>query len=157
MNEDGAEFWYMFQQGYSGSMFASPANRDLDEACDAQATDLDIAICVDRIETYTNFKVDKILSKWAGLRCYSTDGNPIHGKDNYDDTFIWVAGLAGQGIQSCPGYSQLVANIILYDQNENDIHSNKYNIKHIDNLLQLGFDYNDINPKRFSHDLKSIV
>ena len=83
-------------------------------------------------------KVEKIVSKWAGLRCYSVDKNPVYGKDSaYDDSFVWVAGLAGQGVQSCPGYSQLIADLTIDKPISNE-------------LIDLGFDYNDVSPNRES-------
>eukprot|EP01084_Bolivina_argentea_P164764 286395_1 len=138
INEDGNEFWYIGPQGKSGLLLCSPANKDMDEACDAQATDLEIAICIDRIETYTQCRIKKIEAKWAGLRCYSNDENFIIGNDPNDNTnsFYWCAGLAGQGIQAAPGYSQMLAHKIVGKEMPK-------------NIQQLGFDIKDVLPHRF--------
>lgn len=139
IDEIGKEFWYIAPQSKSGLLLCSPANTDEDEACDAYPTDLEIAICIDRIETFTKCKINKIESKWAGLRCYSQDSNFIIGQDINNNNFYWCVGLAGQGIQAAPGYSQLLANMIC----------GKPIPKHIDNL---GFDVNTLLPKRFAKD-----
>ena len=136
VNEKGKEFWYCAPQGKSGLVLCSPANTDEDEPCDAWPTDLEIAICIDRIETFTKFKIPKIEAKWAGLRCYSQDSNFIIGEDYENDSFFWCAGLAGQGIQAAPGYSQLLANRIC----------GKPMTEQLDSM---GFDVNSILPKRF--------
>ena len=86
VDQDGVEFWYIGPQGKSGLFVCSPANRDPDEPGDAMATDLEIAICIDRIETFTECEITKIHSKWAGLRCYSKESDFIIGSDPGDDT-----------------------------------------------------------------------
>ena len=136
VNETGNEFWYFSRQGKSGIILASPANTDDDEACDVQTNDLDIAICVDRIETYTNMKVNKIVNKWSGLRCYSADKNFMIGPDYANDkSFIWISGLQGQGVQAAPGYAKLCCDLVL-----NDKMSQIY--------MDFELNYNDISPNR---------
>ena len=104
----------MGPRGKSGLLQCSPANCDPDEPGDAHPTDLELAICIDRIETFSKCKVNQIKAKWAGLRCHSKDSNFIIGNDPNDSTnsFFWCSGLAGQGVQAAPGYSQVLANMV---------------------------------------------
>ncbi|ETO32913.1 FAD-dependent oxidoreductase, partial [Reticulomyxa filosa] len=50
-DENEKEFWYLAPQAKSGLFLASPANRDLDDPCDAACTDFDVALCVDRVQS----------------------------------------------------------------------------------------------------------
>ncbi|ETO17240.1 FAD dependent oxidoreductase [Reticulomyxa filosa] len=113
-DENGKKFWYLALQAKSGLFLASPANRDLDDHCD-------VALCVDQVETYCQFKVDKIVSKWSGHRCHSPDWNFVLGGDPADDSFVWTAALAGQGIQACPAYSLLNTCLALKKSIPNEI------------------------------------
>ena len=108
----GKEIWYMSPRGASNVFLASPANRDDDEPCDCQVDDYDVALCMERTEELTLLQVDKLISKWAGHRCYSPDDHFVIGPDNQDPAFIWYAALQGQGIQSGPGTSEYLAAVI---------------------------------------------
>jgi len=144
VDEEGKEFWYIGPQGKSGLFVCSPANRDPDEAGDAMATDLEIAICIDRIETFTQCEVKKVHSKWAGLRCYSPDGDFVIGPDPGDESasFFWCSALAGQGIQAAPGYSRLLAAMVRGEAMP-------------ESLQQFGFEPMSISPQRFVAEQKS--
>jgi D-arginine dehydrogenase len=45
--------------------------------------------------------VRRIEAKWAGLRCFASDRNPVIGFDSRVDSFFWVAGQGGYGVQTC--------------------------------------------------------
>lgn len=97
----------------AGMILASPANEDEMYPCDVQADELDVAICVDRIEMYTTLEVRRIASRWAGLRTFTVDRGPGIGPDPEDDDFIWCVGQGGYGIQSSPAVSRLCASFAL--------------------------------------------
>jgi D-arginine dehydrogenase len=48
-------------------------------------------------------------STWAGLRCFSPDGEPVIGPDPAAAGFHWAAALGGYGIQTSPAVGALCA------------------------------------------------
>ena len=93
----------------AGKLLISPANEDPEPPCDVQPDEMDIAICVDRIERAFNISVRRIESPWAGLRSFVTDKCPVAGFSEKVDGFYWLAGQGGYGIQSAPALAQLAA------------------------------------------------
>jgi len=93
----------------AGRLLGSPADETPSEPCDAQPEELDIAIAVDRIETASELKVRRVLSKWAGLRSFVSDKTPVAGFDGGRPGFFWLAGQGGYGIQTAPGLSRAAA------------------------------------------------
>ncbi len=53
LDETGKQFWYFVEQGKSGTILASPANTDEDIPCDAECTDFDVALTVDRVGVFS--------------------------------------------------------------------------------------------------------
>ena len=78
----------------AGRLLISPANEDPVTPCDVQPEEMDIALCIDRIENTFNIDTRKIISKWAGLRSFVSDKCPVVGYSNRAENFFW---LAGQG------------------------------------------------------------
>ncbi|HCW83259.1 MAG: FAD-binding oxidoreductase [Planktotalea sp.] len=97
----------------TGRLLISPADETLSYPCDAQPEELDIAICVDRIEKAFDLSVRRIESKWAGLRSFVADGTPVAGFSQRVDGFYWLAGQGGYGIQTAPALSAYAACEIL--------------------------------------------
>jgi len=97
----------------AGRLLISPADETLSAPCDAQPEELDIAICVDRIEKAFDLSVRRIESKWAGLRSFVADGAPVTGFSQRVDGFYWLAGQGGYGIQTAPALSAYAACEIL--------------------------------------------
>ncbi len=97
----------------AGRLLISPADETLSAPCDAQPEELDIAICIDRIETAFDLSVKRIINKWAGLRCFVEDGNPVVGYDRKTPGFFWLAAQGGYGIQSAPALARLSAALVL--------------------------------------------
>ena len=60
----------------SGRLFASPMDEVPSDACDAQAEELEVALAAYRVEERTLVKVDRIHSRWAGLRTFTADRRP---------------------------------------------------------------------------------
>jgi D-arginine dehydrogenase len=97
----------------AGKLLISPANEDPEVPCDVQPDEMDIAICVDRIERAFNVSVRRIESPWAGLRSFVADKCPVAGFSDKIEGFYWLAGQGGYGIQSAPALAQFAAAEIL--------------------------------------------
>ena len=74
---------------------------------------MDVAICVDRIETAFDLSVRRIEHKWAGLRSFVVDKCPVAGFDPVVPGFFWLAGQGGYGIQSAPALARTAAALVL--------------------------------------------
>lgn len=111
MLNDIAEAWYLKPD--AGLLLASPADATPTEPQDAQPDELDVAICVDRIETATKLSVKQIRHKWAGLRSFVGDGVPVAGFDGTMPGFFWLVGQGGYGIQTASALARLSAALIL--------------------------------------------
>lgn len=95
----------------AGQLMLSPANEDPMAPCDAQPDEMDIAICVDRIERAFDITVRRINTKWAGLRSFVSDKAPVVGFSRQIEGFFWLAGQGGYGVQSSPATARLAAAI----------------------------------------------
>ncbi len=97
----------------TGRLLISPADETPSPPCDAQPEDIDIAICVDRIERAFDLSIGRIERKWAGLRSFFVDKCPACGFDPEIQGFFWLAGQGGYGIQTAPALSRLAAALVL--------------------------------------------
>jgi D-arginine dehydrogenase len=96
----------------AGKLLISPADTTPSAPCDAQPDEMDVAVCVDRIETAFDIVVRRIDHQWAGLRNFFPDGCPVVGFDPGGSGFFWLAGQGGYGIQSAPALSRVAAALI---------------------------------------------
>lgn len=96
----------------SGRFLISPADETPSPPCDAQPDEMDMAVCVDRIETAFDLQVRRIENKWAGLRSFVADKSPVCGFDTSAEGFFWLAGQGGYGIQTSPALGRLAACLI---------------------------------------------
>ena len=97
----------------AGQLLLSPANEDHDVPSDVQPDELDIAICVDRVERAFDFRVGRIETRWAGLRSFVADKCPVAGYSAEVPGFFWLAGQGGYGIQTSPALGELAAALVL--------------------------------------------
>jgi D-arginine dehydrogenase len=97
----------------SGGVLVSPADESLSEPCDAQPEELDVAIAIDRFTMATTLDVRSVRSKWAGLRSFVADRNPVVGFDPRNTRFFWLAAQGGYGIQTAPALAELAAALLL--------------------------------------------
>jgi len=97
----------------AGKFLISPANEDSEVPCDVRPDEMDIAICIDRIERAFNISVRRIEASWAGLRSFVADKCPVAGFSYQAEGFYWLAGQGGYGIQSAPALAQLAAAEVL--------------------------------------------
>lgn len=132
----GADESYYFKPD-AGMLLASLADEKPSEPCDAQPDDLDIAVCVDRIESRTTLRIKRVVRSWAGLRTFAPDRTPIVGYDPAVERFFWLAGQGGYGVQTSPALSDIAASLAL----RKDIPAY---------ILDEGFVPASISPSRFS-------
>ncbi|NOX74800.1 MAG: FAD-binding oxidoreductase [Alphaproteobacteria bacterium] len=130
---DIGEKFYLKPDG--ARLLISPEDEIPSPACDAQPDEMDIAICIDQIETAFDLSVRRIESKWAGLRSFVADGVPVAGYAAESEGFYWLAGQGGYGIQTAPALSRYAAADILGQELPQDI-------------LDQGLDPADLGPAR---------
>ena len=115
------------------TVIASPADETPTVPHDVQAEDIDIALGIERIKNSTLFEFNSIFNKWAGLRSFVKDKNPVIGFDNKFKNFFWFAGQGGYGIQTAPALSKIASNLIL--KKSNSYYENEFQINL--NLLKI--------------------
>lgn len=96
----------------SGRLFASPMDEVPSDPCDAQADEYEVALAAFRMEERTTVKVDRIHSRWAGLRTFTADKHPAVGFDPETEGFFWLAGQGGFGLQTSPAMAAVVSSLI---------------------------------------------
>lgn len=105
----------------AGKLLLSPADETPSPACDAQPDEMDVALCVDRIQGAFDLPVRRIEHKWAGLRSFVADRSPVVGFAPDAPGFFWLAGQGGYGIQSAPALARAAAALALGRQLPSDI------------------------------------
>ncbi len=96
----------------SGRLFASPMDEVPTDPCDAQPDDYEVALAAHRMEERTIVKVERIHSRWAGLRTFAPDRHPVAGFAADAEGFFWLAGQGGFGLQTSPAMAAIVASLI---------------------------------------------
>lgn len=104
------ETWYAKPD--AGKFLVSPADEDPVEPQDAWAEDMVLAEGIARYEAHVSEPVTRVETSWAGLRTFAPDRSLVIGFDPVVDSFLWVAGQGGYGMQSSPGYSRLAADLV---------------------------------------------
>ena len=97
----------------SGRLFASPMDEVPSEPTDAQPDDYEVALAAFRMEERTIVKIERIHSKWAGLRSFTPDRHPAVGFAADAEGFFWLAGQGGFGLQTSPAMAGIVASLIV--------------------------------------------
>ncbi|OAB55643.1 FAD-dependent oxidoreductase [Phormidium willei BDU 130791] len=105
----------------AGKLLISPADETPSPPCDAQPEELDVAICVDRIERAFALSVRRIENRWAGLRSFVADKAPVAGYAPDAPGFFWLAGQGGYGIQTAPALARLAAALLRGEAVPDDI------------------------------------
>ena len=126
---DQPEIWPMVvdsEEGFylkpdAGKLLISPADETPSPPCDAQPEELDVAICIDRIEHAFDISVRRVVHKWAGLRSFVADKCPVIGYAPDVEGFFWLAGQGGYGIQSAPAAARTAAALFLKQPLPDDI------------------------------------
>ncbi len=99
----------------SGRLFASPMDEVPSGPCDAQPDEYDVALAAFRMEERTIVKVERIHSRWAGLRTFTPDRHPAAGFAREADGFFWLAGQGGFGLQTSPAMAAIAGSLIAGD------------------------------------------
>ncbi len=108
---DVAEQFYFKPE--AGRILASPADETPCEPQDAAPEELDVAICIDRIQAAADIPVRRVLRSWAGLRTFAPDRTPVIGFDPGAEDFFWFVGQGGYGMQIAPATARLGAALAL--------------------------------------------
>jgi len=93
----------------AGMLLGSPANADPVAPHDVVAEELDIAIGIDRIQTFTTLTIRRPARTWAGLRSFVADGGLVGGFDPAAAGFFWLAAQGGYGIQTSAAMGEACA------------------------------------------------
>lgn len=93
----------------AGRILASPADETPSEPCDAAPEELDVAICVDRVQLAADIPVRRVARSWAGLRSFVADRSPVIGYDRDAPGFFWLAGQGGYGVQTAAAAARTAA------------------------------------------------
>lgn len=107
---DVAEELYFKREGQN--LLICPCDEIDDVAGDAQPDPEDIAKAAWHFAKLTGFEPAKISRKWAGLRTFAPDRNPVIGFDHHAPNFFWSVGQGGYGIQTAPAWAQLAAALV---------------------------------------------
>ena len=100
----------------AGRILGSPADETPSEPCDVYPEELDIAIGADRIMQATTLDIRHIRNKWAGLRSFVGDRQPVAGFDGAAEGFFWLAGQGGAGIMTAPALGMVTAALVTGEQ-----------------------------------------
>jgi len=104
--KSAADHFYILPE--SGRLMASPVDEIPTDPCDAQPEEYDIALAAARVEQYTWLPVHRIAHRWAGLRTFAPDRDPVVGFDPEAEGFFWLAGQGGAGLQTAPALAEVV-------------------------------------------------
>ena len=92
----------------AGALLASPVNADPTVPQDVQPEELDIALGLHAIETWTTLR-PRPTHTWAGLRSFVADGELVGGFDASAPGFFWCAAQGGYGIQTSAAMGEACA------------------------------------------------
>ena len=109
LNDADEQFYF---KPDTGRLLASPADETPMDPHDVQPDELDIAICIDRIQQAADLPVRRVVRSWAGLRSFVADKTPVVGFDPAAPGFFWLAGQGGYGFQSAPAMSRTAAALL---------------------------------------------
>ena len=76
----------------AGRILASPADETPSPPTDAAPDELDIAVCIDRLQAAADIPVRRVIRAWAGLRTFAPDRTPVIGYGPEAPGLFWFAG-----------------------------------------------------------------
>lgn len=97
----------------AGRLWLSPHDEVESPPCDAAPEELAVAEAIDRFEQVTDWRIEAVERRWAGLRSFAPDRLPVYGRDPRCQAFSWFAGQGGYGIQTAPAAARLTAQLLL--------------------------------------------
>ena len=98
----------------AGRLLASPMDTTLTAPCDVQPDEYEIALAAWRVEEATTLKVERVSTRWAGLRTFTADKVPTAGFAPDAPSFFWLAGQGGYGLQTAPAMAR-AAEALMFD------------------------------------------
>lgn len=101
-----------FKAEAGNQLLCSLSDEGASEPCDARPEEIDIAQAIDRINTISTVGIRSVRTKWAGLRTFAPDRNPVFGWDNSVDGFLWMVGQGGCGIVTSPAAGQIAGSLV---------------------------------------------
>lgn len=104
---------FYFKPEGGGRLWLSPHDETPTDPCDAAPDELDVALAIARFQNVTEWNVEGVERKWAGLRSFAPDRRPVYGFDPDVENFFWFAGQGGYGIQTAPAAARLGAQLLL--------------------------------------------
>jgi len=104
---------FYFKPESGGRLWLSPHDETPTDPCDAAPEEFDVALAIDRFQNVTEWNVERVERKWAGLRSFAPDRRPVYGFDPRIENFFWFAGQGGYGIQTAPAAARLGAQLLL--------------------------------------------
>lgn len=107
---DAAESFYFKPDG--GRLVVSPADRSAVAPHDVQADEYDIAVAIERLEAATSLRVRCVAHRWAGLRTFAPDDEPLIGFDPELPDFLWAAAFGGYGVQAAPAVGRCCQSLL---------------------------------------------
>jgi D-arginine dehydrogenase len=113
----GLDNSFYFKPEAGGKLWLSPHDETPIAPCDVAAEEMDVAIAIDRLADVVDWKVERLETKWAGLRTFAPDRLPVVGHDAGVPEFFWLAGQGGYGIQTAPAMAIMAASQILGHSN----------------------------------------
>lgn len=97
----------------AGKLLVSPADETPSAPCDAAAEEEDVALAVWRFEEMTTHSIQHVRRRWAGLRTFAATKAPVIGRDDGRQSFFWLAGQGGYGVQTAPAAAALVRTLLV--------------------------------------------
>lgn len=97
----------------AGRLWLSPHDEIPSQPCDAAPEEIDVALAIERFERATDWRIEAVERRWAGLRSFAPDRLPVYGPDPECVGFNWFAGQGGFGIQTAPAAARLGAQLLL--------------------------------------------
>lgn len=97
----------------NGRLWLSPHDEVPSDPCDAAPEEIDVAIAIDQFQQVTDWRIEAVERRWAGLRSFAPDRLPVYGVDPDQSDFFWFAGQGGFGIQTAPAAARLGAQLLL--------------------------------------------
>ena len=113
----GFEDEYVYFEPESGGVLMSPMDETPMDPCDAQPDEMAIARGVERLRRVAPRMVPRSARRrWAGLRTFAADRNPVVGEDPRRPGFFWLAGQGGHGIVTSPVLSRAAAELLAFGE-----------------------------------------
>jgi len=97
---------------FGSGLMVSPADETPVEAHDVSPEEIDLATGIDNFQQLIDYDIQTISHRWAGLRTFAADGDPVVGFDPLTEGFFWLAGQGGYGIQTSPALARFCSYLI---------------------------------------------